>query len=177
MSKVKVATADHLYLKLAGTLQTHIENHLLKVGDKLPSVRLFSEEQGVSIGTTLQAYYHLEARGLIESRPKSGYYVRYGPHQYPPVPATSAPQHKESSHDPEAIIASVFNHLNDPAVMALSLGVPDPRLLPQAKLNKAVVEAMRTLPASGTSYENIQGNLRLRTQIARHVRAWLRAAH
>ena len=172
MPKLKAPNADHLYLKLAEALQMHIENHLLKVGDKLPSVRLFSDEQGVSVGTTLQAYYHLEARGLIESRPKSGYYVRYGQHQYPPVPATSAPQHRESSQDPEAIISSVFSHLNDPSVVALSLGVPDPRLLPQSKLNKAVVEAMRSLPASGTSYENIQGNPRLRTQIARHARAW-----
>jgi DNA-binding transcriptional MocR family regulator len=171
MPKLKTAT-DHLYLQLAHRLEALIEHRLLKVGDKLPSVRLLSEEQGLSLGTCLQAYYHLEAKGLIESRPKSGYYVRCTPHHLPPVPATSDPQLQESPQDPEAMITDVFSHVNDPKLINLALGVPDPALLPQAKLNKAMVEAMRELPAGGTSYEDIQGNFNLRTQIARHALSW-----
>jgi len=171
MPKLKTLP-DHLYLQLAHRLEALIEHRLLKVGDKLPSVRLLSDEQGVSLGTCLQAYYHLEAKGLIESRPKSGYYVRHTPHHLPPVPATSDPQLQESPQDPEAMITDVFSHVNDPKLINLALGVPDPALLPLAKLNKAIVEATRELPASGTSYEDTQGNLGLRTQIARHALSW-----
>jgi DNA-binding transcriptional regulator YhcF (GntR family) len=35
----------------------------LLIGDKLPSVRVLSEENGISMGTAFQAYYHLEAKG------------------------------------------------------------------------------------------------------------------
>src|SRR5690606_3545847 len=52
-------------------------------------------------------------------------------------------------------------------MIRFSLSVPAPELLPLAKLNKAMVHAMRDLPANGTSYESIQGNETLRRQIAK----------
>ena len=58
-------------------LEKMIADDVLKIGDKLPSVRVLSDEYGISMGTAFQAYYHLEGKGLIESRPKSGYYVRF----------------------------------------------------------------------------------------------------
>ena len=54
-----------------------IHEEVLSIGERLPSVRVLSEEKGISMGTAFQAYYHLEGKGLIESRPKSGYYVRF----------------------------------------------------------------------------------------------------
>ena len=68
---------DHLYLQVAGGLEQMISEDVLKIGDKLPSVRMLSEEYGISMGTAFQAYYHLEGKGLIEARPKSGYQYRY----------------------------------------------------------------------------------------------------
>ena len=46
-------------------------------GDRLPSVRETSESRGVSPSTVFQAYYLLEARGLVEARARSGYYVSH----------------------------------------------------------------------------------------------------
>ena len=42
---------------------------------------------GISMGTAFQAYYYLEGKGLIESRPKSGYYVRFNQKRFPALPA------------------------------------------------------------------------------------------
>jgi DNA-binding transcriptional MocR family regulator len=50
--------------------------------------------------------------------------------------------------------------------------VPDNALLPIAKLNKALVAAMRNLPAGGTSYDDVQGNQKLRKNIARWSFTW-----
>lgn len=47
-----------------------------QVGDKLPSVRMLSQELAISINTIQQAYYCLEVEGLVEARPQSGYYWR-----------------------------------------------------------------------------------------------------
>ena len=64
-------------MQVADGLEKMIADEVLQIGDKLPSVRVLSEEYGISMGTAFQAYYHLEGKGLIESRPKSGYYVRF----------------------------------------------------------------------------------------------------
>ncbi len=65
-----------LYLQLAETLGSRIEQGLYRPGDRLPSVRAMSIEHGVSLSTVQQAYRLLEDRGLAEPRPKSGYFVR-----------------------------------------------------------------------------------------------------
>src|SRR5438046_10707385 len=91
------ATEDHLYLQVAIGIEKMISGDVLKIGDKLPSVRLLSEEYGISMGTAFQAYYHLEGKGLIESRPKSGYYVRFSQRRFPGLPEIIYPE--QLSHD------------------------------------------------------------------------------
>jgi DNA-binding transcriptional MocR family regulator len=59
-----------------------------------------------------------------------------------------------------------------PGVMKFSLSVPAPEILPLARLNKAMIQALRELPANGTSYEQIQGNELLRRQVARWSINW-----
>jgi DNA-binding GntR family transcriptional regulator len=63
-----------LYLKIAKRIEQQINKEVLKVGDKLPSIRMICR-QHVSMSTAQFAYYELEAKSLIESRPQSGYYV------------------------------------------------------------------------------------------------------
>src|SRR6185503_13983662 len=92
MRAQKFSKGDHLYLQVAGGLEKMIDEEILKIGDKLPSVRVLSEEYGISMGTAFQAYYHLEGKGLIESRPKSGYYVRFNHRRYPDLPQFNQPE-------------------------------------------------------------------------------------
>src|ERR1700722_5670207 len=68
-----------LYQQLADEVQTLIEERSLRVGQRLPSVRVTARQRQISIGTAMQAYVVLESRGYIEARPKSGYYVRNVP--------------------------------------------------------------------------------------------------
>ncbi len=77
MAKTKLDSHDHLYIQVSDGIEKMIAEEVLRIGDKLPSVRVLSDEYGISMGTAFQAYYHLEGRGLIEARPKSGYYVRF----------------------------------------------------------------------------------------------------
>src|SRR5271170_2181123 len=86
MKNAKFNGVDHLYLQVAEGVEKMIGDEILKIGDKLPSVRMLSNEHGVSMGTAFQAYYHLEAKGLIEARPKSGYYVRFNMRRMPGLP-------------------------------------------------------------------------------------------
>jgi DNA-binding transcriptional MocR family regulator len=164
--------SDHLYLKTAETIEQQIMDEVLKIGDKLPSVRLLSKEHGISVSTILQAYYHLESKGLIESRPQSGYYVKFNPSRFPQKIAKSNPVQTARTKNVEAIIGEVYDDFSLKGVTSFSLSVPAPEILPLAKLNKAMIQALRDLPANGTSYDQVQGNELLRRQVARWSMNW-----
>lgn len=160
-----------LYQKIAAALSEQIKNGTLKTGDKIPSLRTLHKAYGVSLNTVIQAYLELEAKGLIVARPQSGYYVSYKP-AYLSVPSVSKPSGGVEPEGVETLIAKVYSTLNNKDVTRFSLGVPENELLPIAKLNKELVNAMRDLQGSGTEYEEIQGNKKLRRDIARLTYTW-----
>ena len=55
MNKNNFNSDDHLYLQVADGLEKMISDDVLKIGDKLPSVRVLSDEYGISMGTAFQA--------------------------------------------------------------------------------------------------------------------------
>jgi DNA-binding transcriptional MocR family regulator len=166
------ARNEHLYLNVADNIEQQIMDKVLNIGDKLPSVRILSKQHGISMSTTLQAYYHLEGKGLIESRPQSGYYVRFNPSRFPQKIEKSNPTLSTKNKNVEAIISEVYDDFTMPGIIKFSLSVPAPEILPLAKLNKALIQATRELPEHGTSYERVQGNELLRRQVARWSAQW-----
>ncbi|HQO17086.1 MAG TPA: winged helix-turn-helix domain-containing protein, partial [Methylotenera sp.] len=64
-----------LYEQLADSIAQSIQEGVLCRGDRLPSVRHASASRHISPSTVLEAYYLLEARGLITARERSGYFV------------------------------------------------------------------------------------------------------
>ena len=85
---IQPKTGTHLYQAVAERIEGLIEGGTLSPGARIPSVRRFARQLGVSITTVLEAYRRLEDEGLIEARPQSGYYVRSRPDALPP-PALS----------------------------------------------------------------------------------------
>ncbi|WP_418502622.1 PLP-dependent aminotransferase family protein [Flagellimonas sp.] len=160
-----------LYQQLAATLSEQIKSGTLKTGEKMPSLRTLKKEYGISMNTAIQTYLELESHGLIISRPKSGFFVTYNQRSLS-VPSTSSPDGTYGPECVEALIAKVYGSLNEGSITRFSLGVPANDLLPIAKLNKELTTAMRTLDGSGTAYENIQGNAKLRRDIARFTYTW-----
>lgn len=166
------ARNEHLYLNIAERIEKQIMEEVLGIGDKLPSVRNLSTHHNISVTTALQAYYHLEGKGLIESRPQSGYYVRFNPTKFPQRPEKSKEGLVRQNKNVDAIISEVYDDWDDKRITRFSLSVPSPDMLPLAALNKAMLQAVRDLPASGTSYEPVIGNSVLRRQIARWALNW-----
>src|ERR1700743_1316159 len=156
--KKRTAAADPLYLQVADGVEKMIGDETLKIGDKLPSVRMLSEEYGISMGTAFQAYYHLEGKGLIESRPKSGYYVRFSLRRMPGLPRMAEPEPVASEISVQEMIATVFQRFSREDFVNFSVAAPPISLLPAAKLNKSLVHALRASPNHGLQYEHSQGN-------------------
>lgn len=167
-------SSDHLYMQVAEGLEKMISDDVLKIGDKLPSVRMLSEEYGISMGTAFQAYYHLEGKGLIESRPKSGYYVRFNQRRFRDLPKTVMQESIPHDVSVKEMIHSIYGDiaLHNSKVINFAIAVPDASLLPLAKINKSVVRALRNHKDHCIGYEHTQGNPELRKQVARLSFNW-----
>jgi DNA-binding transcriptional MocR family regulator len=161
-----------LYIQIAGSLEQQINNDVLKVGDKLPSIRMICRQHGVSMTTAQYAYYELEAKSLIEPRPQSGYYVSNSFRKKMAMPAVSRPENKPAAKTVTDVIENSFHPASEKNFIVFSRGVPAVKLLPVAKLNKGALQAVRSLPGGGTTYEPLQVNERLRTQVARWSFSW-----
>lgn len=163
---------DHKYHEVADRIESLIDKKVLKVGDKLLSVRALSKEQGISLSTAFQAYYLLESKGLIEARPQSGYYVKYSPEHILDLPKVSEPVDDAVPVSVDEMINSVYLDLRSEKLLNFSMAAPSIDLLPKAKLTKAVMQALRESPTGCMHYEHVQGNILLRKQIARQAFNW-----
>ncbi|WP_159467566.1 PLP-dependent aminotransferase family protein [Dyadobacter sp. 3J3] len=163
---------EFLYARIAERFETQIENNILKTGDKLLSVRALSKEQGISISTAFKAYIELENKGYIEARAKSGYFVRYNPAKIPK--SLDIPKMEASFENigVDEILRMVYRTMSQEGVVKLSQAVPSSELIPIAKLAKVMMEAIRKSPTGCTGYEDIQGNVLLRKQIAKYAFSW-----
>ena len=74
--------SEYQYQKLVDQFSREIKEGALPPGTKMPSIRSLSHIQKVSKTTVVTAYSQLEAIGLIESRPKSGFFVCPQKHGY-----------------------------------------------------------------------------------------------
>ena len=172
MAKNVFNAGDHIYIQVAEGIEKMIDDEVLRIGDKLPSVRVLSEEYGISMGTAFQAYYHLEGRGLIESRPKSGYYVRFSYRRFPELPQSVRPVAISHEVSVKEMIAAIYTDIIAADGINFALAIPDASLLPAAKINKSVMYALRNTKQHCMYYENTQGNTDLRKQIARLAFNW-----
>ncbi len=136
------------YQQLAEELADAIRAGLLRPGDRLPSVRLACEQRGVSPSTVFQAYGHLESLGLIEARPRSGFFVRALRRPVRARPEVALPR---SEATPVAISELVFDLLGstrDADVVPLGSAFPAAHLFPFDELARSGARAMRRLKAS-----------------------------
>lgn len=155
-----------LYLNLAEELAARIEQGLFRPGERLPSVRVLSQEHGVSLSTVQQAYRQLEDQGLATPRPKSGYFVNQA-RQQPELPRI-----RRAAQRPVEVSqwAQVLELVSEPPygdVLQLSRGIPDidsPTLRP---LLRSLSRLSRRQSLRELSYGSLEGEITLREEIAR----------
>ncbi|MCG7201620.1 PLP-dependent aminotransferase family protein [Marinobacter pelagius] len=72
-------TGEYRYQQLESWLLQGIVEQRWRLGERLPSIRTLCREQKLSKATVQHALQRLEAQGLIEARPKAGYFVALQP--------------------------------------------------------------------------------------------------
>jgi DNA-binding transcriptional MocR family regulator len=117
----------------------------------------------------LQAYLLLESRGLVETRPQSGHYVRRPRAALPPEPRAARPAQKAERPTVSDLVARVYRAARDPNIVPLGAATTHPDLLPVENLNRRMAAVARAAGGSGVAYEQPPGCLALRRQIARRA--------
>ena len=154
------------YQDLAKQTEKLIADGVLRAGDRLPSVRQACRSHDISPVTVTQAYYLLESQGLIEARPKSGYFVRARLGKPLPEPEMSHPAGGSTQLEVSDFIFQILDSVRDPSVVPLGSSFPSPYLYPLDKLGRFLAGAARRLDPLATVTDLPPGNEELRRQLA-----------
>jgi DNA-binding transcriptional MocR family regulator len=163
-----------LYEKLADELSEAVRRGVFAAGERILSVRQASQQHGVSIKTVLHAYALLESRGIIESRPQSGYFVREASAR------ASAPGEPRLAHQPalatppvaatvdvSRLVLSTLRSIRAHDAVPFGSPYPDPSLFPWRRINQ-YANAIARRHASWNLIDDLPpGNPELIRQIAR----------
>jgi DNA-binding transcriptional MocR family regulator len=155
------------YEALAADIEASIRNGALRAGDRLPSVRQASSSRGISPATVFEAYYLLESRGLVRSRPRSGYYVAPAARALPPEPAqASRPDAQARPVEVSELVFQILGSAMSRDVVPLGSAFPAPTLFPLERLGRATATGITGLDPWSTVDDLTPGNAQLRQQIA-----------
>ena len=166
------------YQILSKEIANKIKNKLYKPGEKLPSTRELHKKLNLSINTVYKAFIELEKQGLIEARPKSGYYVciaaasllgnpgeTLNSEQQLPVPI----EKKSSRSIPVAqlsFVNQVLKAVNHPDYLHLGTAMIAPEFLPTRQFKKIIAEIPQKDIGAILSYNLTQGDPHLRRQLS-----------
>ena len=155
------------YEALAADVAASIANGTLKPGDKLPSVRQASSSRHLSPATVFEAYYLLEAKGLIRSKDRSGYYVAQGVKVLPPEPeTTSQPDGEARPVVISELVLGILESAMSRDVVPLGSAFPSPALFPFDRLGRTTATAAQQIDPWSTVDDLAPGSNALRQQIA-----------
>jgi DNA-binding transcriptional MocR family regulator len=155
------------YEALATDIEDSIRTGVLRAGDRLASVRHTSASRGVSPSTVFQAYYLLEARGLVQARERSGYFVAPGMGQRAPEPDLPSQPHEGSvAVDVSERVFEILESSRTREVVPFGSAFPSPLLFPLARLGQCMAAAAQSLDPWSTVDDLSPGHEPLRSQIA-----------
>lgn len=160
----------NLYEKLADDIERSIRQGVYRHGERLPSVRQTSQQHRISVTTAIRAYLLLESRGLVTSKPQSGYFVNFhgdaGERKLLEL-RPSRPIPISSPVDVSRLVLSTLRSIGVDDAVPLGSPYPDPSLFPFERINRYAYDAGRGKAQWGVTDALPPGNANLVRQIAR----------
>lgn len=145
---------------IADNLARQIEDGVLPAGSRLPSIREYAEATGFSKNTVISAFDILTARGLIEPRRGSGFFVV---HRVQAVEETEEASTLDRAMDIVWLMREQLQ--NKPDVLNLGEGFPPIEWLEETRLDQYHQRVVRTGVASLFRYGSRFGYLPLRQSL------------
>lgn len=157
-------------------IEKNIKSGVFKPGYKLPSVRDLKDEYGLSISTIQSGYEYLMIHGLVESIPKSGYYVSYQ--------AKKNVEESKSEHIPVIKDAIFQDHLGlttsaraGNTFSEFNVTAPGDMLVPQKLVLRTMQQVIREQGAGLLRYYPSNGSVELKEHIITRAAAYRTTIH
>lgn len=160
------------YEELASFVAGLVEKGTLRPGSRAPSLRRLSKDRRASLTTALKAYQLLEDRGILEARPRSGYYVAKRPGAALEAPTVSHPPGTATDVAIAATVLNLVEYASDPRLVPLGCAVPSPELLAAGQLDRFLARAARVKGVDYNVYVAPRGDAALRQEICRRALRW-----
>ncbi|MBI4662750.1 MAG: PLP-dependent aminotransferase family protein [Verrucomicrobia bacterium] len=159
----------HLYEQVTSELSKLIETGTLRPGERVPSVRKLSVRRRISLSTVMQAYRVLESRGLIEARPRSGYYVRARRWTPPPEPEMTPTDFGSTKLNVGELIMQICKDNQHPSLVRLGATCTNNSHHPTPELHRSLAAMARRCVRDPLKSDSLSGTAAIRTQIARRA--------
>lgn len=156
-------SGESLVDQIVRSIESRIDDKLLRSGARMPSIRQFAETHRVSRFTVVEAYDRLVAKGFLESRRGSGFYVRERSPMRSPVSTARTVDTQPSDLDVVWLIRNMFRQQPQQSM-------PGSGLLPNDWLDgELIANGLRAISRQNQSqllgYGNPQGFVPLRQQL------------
>jgi len=162
------------YQQLVEEIETNIINGTYHVGDRLPSIRELHRQSAVSISTVYKAYTELETMGLIEARPKSGYYVSSAVLRQLEPPAFKKQPPVPRKVSLTSMVSSILMAMNDPNMIPFGSSSISIELLPFKAITRIIKSFNTDEIKEQLGYGVTEGEPELRRQISRRMMGWIK---
>lgn len=162
---IQRSDSDFLYQQVINIVREMQSSGSLRAGERLPSLRGLSQKLSVSIPTIRQAYAELERQGVIEARPKSGYFMS--------VQTSDAGQPKrvKLAQKPlrvkrQTLIEEVFEAIHTPGVVPLGVANPAAAHSSDKTLARMMRQVLSRAGTKAVAYGPMDGFMPLKRQLA-----------
>ena len=148
------------YIELSEDIIDNINNQRLIIGQRMPSIRKFTQLHQVSMTTAISCYQRLQDQGWLQAKPQSGIFVSQ------PLNKTTIPifpTFKAKVSQPKMDHSASLNSGGPFYTAQLS-----PQLIPQEILARCLRRGNLRYGDGVYQYPDYQGNLSLRQALARH---------
>lgn len=162
-----------LYRRFADELAASISAGVLQPGERISSVRIASQQHRLSVTTVVRAYALLESRGIIESHPQSGYFVRKAaqvaaaPATTNILPATHPAAQEPHEVDVSRLVLATLKAIQQDGTVPLGSPYPNPALFPAQRIGQMVSKITRSSDSLSVLNDLPPGYPELLRQIAR----------
>jgi DNA-binding transcriptional MocR family regulator len=143
-----------------------IRDGTLKVGSRAPSIRQVCRERATSPASVVRAYELLEARGILISRVRSGFFVARRPEPARRQPKPRPPEHVDVSE----LVFQILEATRQRDCVPLGSAFPSPDLFPMEQLGRHLAYVAKRLDPWSTVEDLPPGSPALRAQISQRYR-------
>lgn len=163
---------EHLFTQLAATIASGIASGSYRRGERLPSLRRLQQARGVSLATAYRAYEDLEARGLIEVRPRSGFFVSSAPPQRGAPPRLSGRPIGPRPVTVAAAASDVIAASLDPSLVPFGASTLCSEWLPTRHMARILRDLLASELEAVLNYAPSEGDPELRRALAGRSVLW-----